>query len=68
MKFNIKVKRTVEHTAEFEVEALNEGDAEAKAIEKIEGGDKSVVWDDFDTEYELDEPEEVEDDDETEIE
>jgi hypothetical protein len=61
MKFNVKIKRTVEHTAQFEVTALNEDDAETKALEKVEKQGSQIVWEEDDTEYDFQEVEEVED-------
>jgi len=62
MKFQVKVKRTVEHTAEFEVEAINEDDAETVAMKRIELNSPRVNWDEYDSEYDFEEIDELDDD------
>jgi hypothetical protein len=62
MRFQIKMKRTVEHVTDFEIEALNEDDAETQALKRIEKNQPPVYWEEDDTEYDFEEVYEVEDD------
>jgi hypothetical protein len=64
-KYNVSVKHTLEQTAEFEIEAEDEEDAEQQALTTINNADSreqlDLDWQFLNEEFDIDDVDEVND-------